>query len=100
MLKVSVFDIKNEIDDLVTKAFDKVFVRSADCWFEITEIELDYSCNDEPDLFPIVTVVVRYFHKWSSEEVQVLNLRINLEESYDFNLGHLVNAFERQTDDE
>lgn len=100
MLKINAFEIKGGIDDLVTQAFDKVYIRSKDCWVNVENIELEYSCNDPEDLYPLVYVTVRFANKFISDEPQELCLRIDLEESYDFNVGHLTSAFERVEDDD
>lgn len=90
--------LKDDIDDLIKTAFQKVNIIGEKCWVDIREIDLDYTVCEEQDLYPIVTVTVAFCTILDDE--QELHLRIDLEESREYIIGHLASAFERCESDE
>ena len=83
-------DLHTKVNKLITSAFYRTYLLPKK--FEIEEINLNYSvCENEYD-WPIVEVEV-VFEDFNENQHLTLNIRLN--ESDDFNIGHLASAIER-----
>lgn len=98
-MRAELVELKRRIDGLVTKAFDRCFIRSDETWVAVKSIDLDY-CGDEYDDLPIIIVDARFFNGKVMENPVSLNLAIYPDMSDDYNIGHLASAFEREESDE
>ena len=93
MTGIFVAMLKDDIDDLIKTAFQKVYIIGEKCWVDIREIDLNYTVCEEKDLYPIVIVAVAF--STALDDEQELQLRIDLGESREYIIGHLASAFER-----
>lgn len=99
-MRAELVELKRRIDGLVTKAFDRCFIRCDETWAVVDGIDLDYGSGDEYDDLPIIMVDVRFFNGKVMENPVSLNLAIYPDMSDDYNIGHLASAFEREESDE
>ena len=88
---------KQYIDKLVSTAYYKLYTRCDSNYIEVYEINLDYNTNEDDYEAPFVMVKILYGAMGSHT---TLTVSINLDESDEYNIGHICSALEREEDDE
>lgn len=96
--KLSLIDFHNHITKLVKEAYYTIYLRNDKSWVEVPEISLDFSTTEDEFELPIVFVEVEFVDIGSRGPVE-LTLAIDLNRSDEFNIGHIVSAFERLESD-
>ena len=81
------YDLHKTIDNLVDKAFHKIYTYNEDNWYYVEEIALDYSTCEEGNDLPFVRVHLRCSTKFDGDFE--LDLEYSLDESDEFNLGRI-----------
>jgi len=86
-------DLYDKLNSLVGRAFYRIYTHAETNWYEIEEINIDYStCEEDADL-PFVKVVVNYN---TIEGQSTITLEYSLEESDDFNVGRFYEKFDKE----